>query len=382
MRKRKAQETLSSSDSLEENFELPAYFQFGEDPAHHQHRLPLDDVPQVTKAKKELSLNCQKVNAKGKSAQSLNSLAHQHHPPTVTPTKQRKESVTTTTTTSSWAGKTRLSPPPAKVQIINQLVATEGSLPGNGSILFHHLQRKIATFPSTPSPSSITSLQAENGFAFRGRESAEERLSKEIKMRTLGNGNTAEGTRLLASKSDGLLESIIFDMDDEEEEEQDEVVLEEFVDEDVGEGSEGHVLEDLYCDLNDTAEIIEEEEMCELDYVSMQEPIEIYGKFQVHFCVNLFAHPLHYYYYSTPPDEQYKGQHGTTIEGAEAEEAHAVNGTDYEFLLDTVSNHSTSTTTASHNNNQILVEEVDANGYSQIRKANLMELMVAGQVQE
>lgn len=48
------------------------------------------------------------------------------------------------------------------------------------------------------------------------------------------------------------------------------------------------------------------------------------------------------------------------------------NGTDFEYLLD----HSDAA------DNQILVEEVDANGYSQIRKANLMELMVAGQIQE
>lgn len=48
------------------------------------------------------------------------------------------------------------------------------------------------------------------------------------------------------------------------------------------------------------------------------------------------------------------------------------NGTDFEYLLDHVD----------AEDNQILVEEVDANGYSQIRKANLMELMVAGQIQE
>lgn len=292
MRKRRAQDTLSSRDSLDVNFELPAYFQFGEDPAHHHQyhsdRLPLDHVPQVTKSKKELSSNRQKVNPKARSAQSLNSLARPAyaHPP-VTSTKPRKGSVTATVSP-------RLSPPPAKVQIIDQTMASGGSLPGNGSILFNHLQRKIVTTPSTPS--SLASLQAENGFAFRGRERAEEGLSiEDVKIRTIGNGNAGAETRLVASKSDGLLESIIFDID---EEVQDEVVLEEFVEEEVGEGSEGHVLEDLYCELNDTAEIIEEEEeeeMSELDYVTLQEPIEIYGELQpLAFNVIFRTHPLHY----------------------------------------------------------------------------------------
>lgn len=75
-------------------------------------------------------------------------------------------------------------------------------------------------------------------------------------------------------------------------------------------------------------------------------------------------------------EEDLKGpSNGTTEDEQEtAEGVHLQNGTDFEYLLDTT------TTTTGNSNIQIM--EVDANGYSKIRKANLMDLMVAGQLQE
>lgn len=73
-------------------------------------------------------------------------------------------------------------------------------------------------------------------------------------------------------------------------------------------------------------------------------------------------------------EEDLKGpSNGTTEDEQEtAEGVHLQNGTDFEYLLDTT----TTTTTTGNSNIQIM--EVDANGYSKIRKA----LMLAGQLQE
>lgn len=73
----------------------------------------------------------------------------------------------------------------------------------------------------------------------------------------------------------------------------------------------------------------------------------------------------------------YKGQPMNVNGADENEEEVVANGTDFEYLLDSAATTTTTSPNASQES-QILVEELDANGYSQIRKANLMELGVAG----
>lgn len=273
-------------------------------PSHHRLPPPLmlllqDHVPpppQIAKSKRDISSNCQKLTQNAPPTQGIKRQSSAENAP-------RKPSqlkfvpikgLATITSSVSSSSSNNSHPPPSKVQIIDPTILSPSEdVPDSakGSILFQHLQRKVAPKPTA---NSSTSSSKENGSTYHGNKQTHDNpgshglnvkrtagLSREeTRIQTIGNGHRGERHAVLGvSKSDGLVESIIFN--EEVEDLEQEIILEEIVEEE----------EVVLCEINDSAEIIEEE-VCELDYVSMEEPIELYGGFLFIFHLRLLGSTL------------------------------------------------------------------------------------------
>lgn len=325
-------------------------------------------VLQVAKSKRDISSNCQQLKQMAKpTAITTTTTQSFHTPPTEITIKQQP---TTAAHTHPQAAGTAANyhrkglkavatrpgkdhPPPSKVQIIDQQMLVKeppvAALPGNGSILFNRLQRTMA--PKRIGTTTTTTTKAE---VFQDRDSElkfleEDRVSvkeEEEQMMEQVNGHSRRedvkrgdsgfsGDTMIVDNGDELVEVVI----------RDEVV------ERVAETTE-----DIYC--CDPAEIIEEEVvMVELDYE--EDAFVVYGKRKQNknknknFSYNfVLSNDSLFFGLSAEDGGAYKENGSTEVEEGEV----PANGTDYEFLLDT---HVASS-------NQILVEEGDANGFSQV----------------